>query len=99
MPFIKHKDDNKIKGFVQKKLEKQAIRIMEKESQFEQFEEEDFKNKTEEFKKRYQDGESLDSMLEDAFALAAVAAKKFTGMNPFKVQIMGGLVIHGGNIA
>ncbi len=99
MPFIKHKNDNKIKGFIQKKLEKRAIKIMELESQFEAFEEEDFKNKTEEFKKRFQDGESLESMLEEAFAVAAVAAKKFTGMNPFKVQIMGGLVIHGGNIA
>ena len=99
MPFVKHKTDNKIKGFIQKKLAKRADLIISLESQYENFTDEDFKNKTEEFKKRYQDGESLDSLLNEAYAVASVAAKKYTGMNPFKVQIMGAIVINGGNIA
>ena len=96
---IKHKNDNKIKGFKLKKLEKQALQVMEIEKQYENFEEEDFQNKTNEFKERVKNGESLDHLLPEAYALASVAAKKFTGMNPFKVQIMGAIVIHGGNIA
>ncbi len=95
----KHKNDNKIKGRVQKKLEKRAIRIIELEKNYQNFTDEDFQNKTNEFKERYKKGESLDSMLEEAFAVAACAAQRFTGMNPFKVQIMGAIVIHGGNIA
>ena len=99
MAFVKHKNDNKIKGFLQKKLEKRAIRIINLEKNYEDFEEEDFKKKTQEFKERYKNGETLDQLLDEAYAVACVAAKKFTGMNPFKVQIMGAIVIHGGNIA
>ena len=74
MPFVKHKTDNKIKGLIQKKLAKRADLIISLESQYENFTDEDFKNKTEEFKKRFQDGESLDSLLNEAYAVASVAA-------------------------
>ena len=99
MAFVKHKNDNKIKGFLQKKLEKRAIKIIELEKNYENYTDEDFIKQTEEFKERYKKGETLDQLLNEAYAVASVAAKKYTGMNPFKVQIMGAIVINGGNIA
>ncbi|MCG4788419.1 hypothetical protein L0N33_24140, partial [Roseburia faecis] len=47
----------------------------------------------------YQKGESLDDMLPEAFAVAREAAKRVLGLYPFHVQIMGGIVLHEGNIA
>ena len=55
--------------------------------------------KTEEFKERYKNGESLDHMLPEAFAVVREAARRVTGMFAFPVQIAGGIAIHGGNIA
>ena len=60
---------------------------------------EDFKNKTNEFKKRLSKGETLDDILVQAFALAREACFRGIGEKPFKVQIIGGLAIHYGNIA
>lgn len=57
------------------------------------------KAKTPEFRQRYQKGESLDEMLPEAFAVAREAAKRVLGLYPFHVQIMGGIVLHEGNIA
>ena len=120
MPVIKHKDDNKIKGGIQKKLFAKALKIEEKETDYLGFnfysnEEEkalfeanpldenikgnDFKNKTLEFKERYKNGESLDSLLIEAYALVCVASNKYLHLNPYKVQMMGGIAIHEGNIA
>ncbi len=119
MPFIQHKDDNKIKGSLQKRLYSQALEIVEKENDYKDFKfyddeskelfeidplderirGNDFKDKTEEFKSRVKNGESLDSLLIEAFALVSVAANKLLGLNPFKVQMMGAIAIHEGNIA
>lgn len=55
--------------------------------------------KTPEFRKRIQDGESLDDLLPEAFAVAREGAKRVLGLFPFHVQIMGGIVLHEGNIA
>lgn len=55
--------------------------------------------KTDEFRERYQKGESLDQMLPEAFAVSREAAKRVLGLYPFHVQIMGGIVLHEGNIA
>ncbi|KRM35994.1 preprotein translocase subunit SecA [Limosilactobacillus pontis] len=55
--------------------------------------------KTPEFRQRYQKGESLDDMLPEAFAVAREGAKRVLGLYPFHVQIMGGVVLHEGNIA
>ena len=96
---INHKKDNKIRGFLLKKLEKRALEIIKLEENYVNYSDEDFIRQTEEFKERYNKGETLDSLLNEAFAVASVAANKYTSMNPFKVQIMGGIVIHGGNIA
>ena len=59
----------------------------------------DLKAKTDEFRQRYQDGETLDDLLPEGFAVAREGAKRVLGMTPFHVQIMGGIVLHEGNIA
>ncbi len=59
----------------------------------------EFKAKTEEFKKRIQDGETLDDILPEAFALAREACFRAIGEKPFRVQLIGGVAIHRGNIA
>ena len=59
----------------------------------------EFKAKTEEFKKRLEDGEKLDDIAVEAFALAREACFRAIGEKPFRVQLIGGLAIHRGNIA
>ena len=60
---------------------------------------EDLRNKTSEFKSRYQNGESLDSLLPEAFAVVRETAKRILGERHYDVQILGGLVLHKGMIA
>jgi len=55
--------------------------------------------KTSEFKKRYADGEALDALLPEAFAVVREAAKRTLGQRHYDVQIMGGAALHRGNIA
>ncbi|MGN1312230.1 MAG: preprotein translocase subunit SecA [Bacilli bacterium] len=55
--------------------------------------------KTDEFKKRLEDGETLDDILVEAFAVAREAASRVVGMKPFYCQLLGGIAIHYGNIA
>lgn len=57
------------------------------------------KDKTEEFKSRYANGESLDDLLVEAYAVVREASKRVLDMRPFPVQLMGAIVLHGGNIA
>ncbi|CIV90997.1 preprotein translocase subunit SecA [Streptococcus pneumoniae] len=56
------------------------------------------KAKTVEFKERYQNGESLDSLLYEAFAVVREGAKRVLGLFPYKVQVMGGIVLHHGDV-
>jgi preprotein translocase subunit SecA len=56
-------------------------------------------NKTAEFKERYSKGESLDSLLPEAFAVCREASKRVLGMRHFDVQLIGGMVLHAGKIA
>ena len=60
---------------------------------------EQLRAKTNEFKQRYADGESLDDLLPEAFATAREAAWRVLGMKPFRVQLIGGIVLHQGRIA
>ena len=60
---------------------------------------EQLRAKTDEFKQRYADGESLDDLLPEAFATAREAAWRVLGMKPFRVQLIGGIVLHQGRIA
>src|SRR6201985_2784140 len=55
--------------------------------------------KTDEFKKRHADGESLDDLLPEAFAVAREAAWRVLDQRPFDVQVMGGAALHFGNVA
>ena len=56
-------------------------------------------SKTDEFKKRLEEGETLEDILVEAFAVAREAAVRTVGMKPFYCQLLGGLAIHYGNIA
>ena len=58
----------------------------------------ELKAKTVEFKQRYQDGESLDDLLYEAFAVVREGAKRVLGLFPYKVQVMGGIVLHHGDV-
>ena len=60
---------------------------------------EELKAKTAEFKQRYKDGEDLDDLLPEAFAAVREAAWRVLGMKPFRVQLIGGVVLHQGRIA
>ncbi|NLB85320.1 MAG: preprotein translocase subunit SecA [Acholeplasmataceae bacterium] len=60
---------------------------------------EDIKHKTNELKKRYKDGETLDELMVEAFALVREASIRVTGLTPYFVQVQGAYAIHGGNIA
>ena len=55
--------------------------------------------KTDEFKERYADGESLDALLPEAFAVVREAATRTLGQRHYRVQLMGGAALHLGNIA
>ncbi|HNL96790.1 MAG TPA: preprotein translocase subunit SecA, partial [Accumulibacter sp.] len=60
---------------------------------------EDLRNKTVEFKRRVANGETLDAMLPEAFAVVREASKRTLGMRHFDVQLIGGMVLHDGKIA
>ena len=69
------------------------------EPQFQALSDEELRAKTEEFKQRYQGGEDLDALLPEAFAAVREAAWRVLGMKPFRVQLIGGIVLHQGRIA
>lgn len=83
-----------------KRLEKVADSVEALASQMEALTDEELQAKTEEFKTRVQqNGESLDSLLPEAFAVAREGSRRVLGMYPFRVQIMGAAALHDGNIA
>ncbi|GAD15546.1 preprotein translocase subunit SecA [Lentilactobacillus otakiensis] len=83
----------------QKRLSKIADKVGSYAEEYRQLSDEELQAKTPAFKKRYQDGETLDDLLPEAFAVAREGAKRVLGLYPFHVQIMGGIVLHEGNIA
>ncbi|MBC1456881.1 preprotein translocase subunit SecA [Listeria newyorkensis] len=82
-----------------KYLEKKADQIEALAEETAKLSDDEIRAKTEAFKERYQNGETLDSLLVEAFAVAREGAKRALGMFPFRVQLMGGIVLHEGNIA
>ena len=82
-----------------KKFEKLADEIIEKEEEMSKLKDTDFSKKTEEFKRRLDKGETLDDLIVESFALVREAAWRVLKEKPYKVQIIGGLAIHFGNIA
>ncbi len=81
------------------KFKKIADKIMELEPVIEKLSDEELKEKTEEFKNRLAQGETLEDIKVEAFAVAREAAYRVIGEKPYYVQILGGLAIHDGNIA
>lgn len=81
-----------------RRLEKIADQIEALAGTMEALTDEQLKAKTEEFKERYQKGETLDDLLVEAFAVVREASRRVLGLYPFKVQLMGGIVLHNGDI-
>ncbi len=82
-----------------KRCEKLADKVLALEKEYKGLSDEALRAKTDEFKLRYSKGESLDSLLVEAFATAREAADRVLGLRAFKVQIIGAAAIHFGNIA
>ena len=81
-----------------RRLEKMADKVLKYEEQMAALTDDQLKAKTDEFKERYNKGESLDSLLYEAFAVVREAAKRVLGLFPYKVQVMGGIVLHHGDV-
>jgi len=93
---------NKVFDFNKRALnryEKMADQIDALSGQMNGLSDEQLKAKTEEFKGRVANGESLDHLLIEAFAVVREAAKRVLGLYPYKVQLMGGISLHEGNIS
>src|SRR4051812_30150231 len=82
-----------------KRLQAQAEYVASLEPDFEQLSDEELAAKTVEFKQRYENGETLEELLFEAYAAVREAAKRALGQRPFDVQVMGGIVLHEGDIA
>ncbi|WP_028829691.1 preprotein translocase subunit SecA [Proteocatella sphenisci] len=82
-----------------KKLEACAQKINALESRFEAMTDSELKAMTPEFKNRLQNGETVDDILEEAFAACREGAKRSLGMRHYDVQLMGGMVLNSGRIA
>ncbi|MBE6038258.1 MAG: preprotein translocase subunit SecA [Anaerofustis stercorihominis] len=82
-----------------KKYKKTADEVLALEGEYSSLTDEQLRDKTAQFKQRYQSGETLDSMMTEAFATVREAAKRVVGLMPYHVQVMGAAILHGGNIA
>ena len=81
------------------KLEKTAEQVMALADDMKALSDEGLREKTQEYKQRFADGETLDDLLVEAFATAREAARRTIGEYPYKVQIMGAIAMHQGDIA
>lgn len=86
-------------GRTLKKLEKVASQVNSIEEDFQAMSDEELRSQTSEFKQRLANGESLDSLMPEAFATVREASVRVLGKRHFDVQIMGGAALHWGNIA
>ena len=82
-----------------KKLEPQVEAVMALEEPYKKLTDQELRAKTQEFKARYASGETLDALLPEAFAVCREAADRVLGMRPYRVQVVGGIVLHQGRIA
>ena len=82
-----------------KKLEPQVEAVMALEEPYKKLTDQELRAKTQEFKDRYASGETLDALLPEAFAVCREAADRGLGMRPYRVQVVGGIVLHQGRIA
>jgi preprotein translocase subunit SecA len=81
-----------------KKVEKIVDQIEALDEQMQDLSDEDLKNKTAEFKKRLSNGETLDDIMVEAFAVAREGAVRTLGLKAYRVQLIGGIVLHQGRI-
>ncbi|HLR52077.1 MAG TPA: preprotein translocase subunit SecA [Candidatus Avamphibacillus sp.] len=81
------------------RIQKQVDQIEALEPEFEKLSNDELQHKTEEFKERYENGESLDEMLVEAYAVVREASKRVLNMRPYPVQLIGAIALHEGNIA
>ena len=86
-------------GKAVKQLAKIALEVNRFENQIASLDDEKLQSKTAEFKSRYENGETLDSILPEAFAVVREAAKRTLGQRHYDVQVMGGAALHRGNIS
>src|SRR5690554_834727 len=82
-----------------KRMRKMVLRINELEEQFGGFSDTELQGKTVEFRRRIDEGESLDSLLPEAFATVREAARRVMHMRHYDVQLVGGITLHEGRIA
>ena len=82
-----------------KRYGKIADRIEALEDEIAELSDDELKARTPEFQRRYAEGESLDNLLVESFATVREAAKRVLGLFPYRVQLMGGIALHEGNIA
>lgn len=82
-----------------KKFEQRALDVLSFEEDYKKLTDEELREKTEQFKLRYEQGESLDSLLVEAFAVCREGARRALNMVHFKVQVVGGIALHEGRIA
>ncbi|SFL83692.1 preprotein translocase subunit SecA [Salibacterium qingdaonense] len=82
-----------------KKLEKTVEQIEQWDEEMQKLSDEELSGKTEGFKERYANGESLEDLLPETYAVVREAAHRVLGMKPFRVQLMGGIVLHQGDIS
>ena len=82
-----------------KRLQKTVVKINALENEYTSLSDTAFPVKTANFRERLKNGETLDDILPEAFALVREASKRTLGLRHFDVQLIGGMVLHGGNIA
>ncbi|MCT4612819.1 MAG: preprotein translocase subunit SecA [Clostridia bacterium] len=88
--------------YSQRELRKinKSVELIEKHGEaIKSFSDDELKGKTEEFKNRLKNGETLDELLPEAFAVVREAAERVIGERPYRTQLVGGIVIHQGRIA
>ncbi|MBM7580105.1 preprotein translocase subunit SecA [Jeotgalibacillus terrae] len=82
-----------------KRFDKVADQVIAKTGDIEQLSDEQLRAKTDELKARYEQGESLEDLMPEAFAVVKEGAKRVLGLDPYRVQMMGAAALHEGNIA
>ena len=82
-----------------KRIRPIADKVDALEEEYKKLTDAQLRGKTDEFKKRYQEGETLDDLLPEAFATMREAAWRVLGMRHYRVQVIGGIVLHQGRIA
>ena len=82
-----------------RRIEPLVKRIEDLRPQMQELSDEQLRGKTDEFKKRLAEGETLDDLLPEAYAAVREGARRSLGMEPFRVQLIGGIILHQGRIA